>query len=495
MSVEEVLEKHDEILNDWCMRHFGEVIPENNSFREIISGGETIQSRPEFQKVLRMIENKKYKAVLIKDCSRLGRPDFETIGRIINLFRYTETLIITPDYTFDLTDEFDRERLKMELEHSGWYLEAYKKLNKAGREQSVKSGWFIGSIAPYGYDKITVLEGHKRRHTLAINEREAEAVRVVFDLFVNENIGAIKIAHKMNEMGFQTRKGGLWSQETVIGILSNEHYIGKVRWNRRKTTNVVVDGDITTKRPRNKEYYLSDGRHPAIIDIDTFERAQAKRGTTPRTKDGRKLINPLAGLVYCQCGKAMVYRTYKDDKGRERSLPRLLCTNQMYCHTQSATYDDILNKVIDVLRGCIADFQVQIKNENGDVLATHAARIKRLENKYDELCKKELSLWDKYSEENMPKSVFDKLIEKVLAEKENVNTGLLRAKEDTPTVEDFKEKVCRFTDALDALTNPDASVELKNRLLKACIERIEYKRKKGTRWDATDFVLDIKMRV
>ena len=494
MTVEEVLEKHENILKEWVERTLNTSISECNFFREIGSG-ETIQARPEFQNVLRAIESPKYKAVLIKDCSRLGRPDLETIGRITNLFRYTNTFIITPELVFDLNDEFDRERLKMELEHSAWYLEAYKKLNKAGREQSVKSGWFIGSIAPYGYDKDFVLDGKKERPTLKINENEAEAVKVIFDLYVNHDMGMTNIAHRLNELGYKTRSGILWSTATIKDLLINIHYIGKVKWNWRKTVNVVSDGVISKSRPKNKEYYIFDGKHPAIIDEALFEKAQAKIGKNARVKSDRQLRNPLATLLYCQCGKAMTYRTYKDKDGNEKNAARLLCVNQMYCHTQSVTYDEILNKVKDVLKNCIADFEIKIKNDSENTLINHNNHIKRLEAKLEELNKKELSQWEKYSEEAMPKAIFDKLNEKVLQEKESVIQALNNAKNNMPTVEDYKEKLLRFTDALNGLQDPDVSAQRKNKLLKACIERIDYKREKGSRWNNTEYELDITLKL
>ena len=78
LSVEEVLEKHEKILNEWCERNLGELIPASNSFQEIGSG-ETIEARPDFQKVLRLIESQKYKAILTVDVQRLSRGDLEVI--------------------------------------------------------------------------------------------------------------------------------------------------------------------------------------------------------------------------------------------------------------------------------------------------------------------------------------------------------------------------------------------------------------------------------
>jgi hypothetical protein len=50
-----------------------------------------------------------------------------------------------------------------------------------------------------------------------------------------------------------------------------------------------------------------------------------------------------------------------------------------------------------------------------------------------------------------------------------------------PEPVDYEERAATFSAALDALNNPDVSAEEKNKLLKACIDRIEYKREKPER--------------
>ena len=495
LSIDEVLEKHDKILNDWCERNLGELVPQVQSFREIVSG-ETIAARPEFQTILRLIEQPQYKAILTVDAQRLSRGDLEDAGRIMKLLRYTNTFIITPDMVFDLNDEYDRERFKRELERGNDYLEYYKKINWRGRLESVRSGYFIGSVPPYGYDKDTILDGRKKRPTLKINEREAEAVKLIFDLYVNKGVGRTTIAHQLNALGYPTRTGKLWSTNTIKDILSNVHYIGKIKWNWRKTVNVVADGEINKTRPKAKEFYVFDGKHPAIISEELYERAQEICGKNTRVKTGVKLRNPLAGLVWCKCGRAMSYRTYKDSEGRERNAPRLLCDNQSYCGTRSVTYHEVLSKVTDALKSCIADFELLIANDGQNTLANHTAHIKKLELRLDDLNKKELSQWEKYSEEGMPKAVFDKLNAKVLSEKEAVVQAIADAKQTAPTVEDYQEKIMRFTDAVNALESQNATAEQKNRLLKACIARIDYKREgKGNRYNQTPFELDITLKV
>lgn len=516
LTVEEVLARHEERLQEWAEKNLGGRIPEENIFREVVSG-ETIDDRPEVLKVLKKIESPKIKAILIVEPQRLSRGDLEDAGRIIKLFRYTNTIIITPEMSYDLRDEYPRESFERELKRGNEFLEYQKKIMKRGREQSVKEGNFIGSIAPYGYEKTTIKEGNKKCHTLKIVEDQAEVVRMVFDMYVNQDYGRVNIAKHLNALGIKAPKGGLWKQDAIKDMLENEHYMGKVRWNWRKTVKVVEDGEVVEKRPKTEigEYLVYDGKQEPIVSEELFYAAREKQGRNHRAKPTTKVRNPLAGLVFCQCGRAMSYRTYKDKDGNEKNAPRLLCDNQAYCGTSSCVYDEIFDRVIDVLEQCIEDFEIRIQNNNEDSVKHHASLIKQLKAKQEELNKKEISQWEKYTEENMPKHVFDQLNEKVLAEKEEIQQALCKAYESMPEPVEYEEKLLRFKDALQALKDPEVDAAKKNRLLKACIDRIDYNRKKaerikrdpgvsrrkpqfessGGRWTKPEIELDIKLRL
>lgn len=514
LTVAEVLEKHEMRLQEWAQTNLGGQIPEENIFREVVSG-ETIDDRPEMLRLLALIESPKVQAVLIVEPQRLSRGDLEDAGRIIKLFRYTNTLICTPPITYDLRNEYDRDNFERELKRGNEFLEYQKKIMLRGREQSVKQGNFIGSIAPYGYKKIVVLEGKKKCHTLEIVEEQAEVVRMIFDMYVNQNMGRVNIARRLNDLNIKAPKGGLWKQDGIKDMLENEHYIGKVRWNWRKTVKVVEDGEVLAKRPKTEigEYMVYDGKQEPIISEELFYAARAKQGRNHKAKAKTKVRNPLAGLVYCQCGRAMSYRTYKKD-GVERCAPRLLCDDQAYCKTSSCLYDEIIERVIDVLEQCVKDFEIRIKNNDDDSIKHHATLMKRLKAKHEELRKKELAQWEKYTEENMPKEIFDVLNQKVLKEKEEVQQALCKAAESLPERIDYEEKFYRFKDALEALKDPEVPAAKKNALLKSCIERIDYNRAKaerlkrttgsrrkptfdsaGGRWSAPEIELDIKLKL
>ena len=482
LTVEEVLQKHESILDAWDDRNLNGRVPEQNRFREIVSG-ETLSERVEIQKVLRLIESPKYKAVKVVEPQRLTRGDLEDIGRLMKLLKHSNTLVITPSRIFDLRDEYDWGAFESELKKGNDYLEYYKKIQARGRLISVASGNYLGTVAPYGYRKTTVMDGKRSCPTLEPHPEHADIVRMIFDMYVNKDMGCQRICNYMDDMGIKPPKGEHWSPAAVQDMLENVHYIGKVKWNHRKTVTIVEDGEIIKTRPAAKvgEYLIYDGKHEGIISEDLFNAAQDKKGRNYRAKPNTKVRNPLAGLLWCQCGRAMSLRTYKS----HAAPPRLICDDQAHCKTGSCLYDEMIDRVIRILEQSIDDFEVRINEDTEDSVKLHAKLIKNLEKRMEELNAKELSQWESQSDpdpvKRMPQHIFQQLNEKLLREKEEVRQALSMAYESMPEPVDYKEKVITFRGALESLKDPEVDAQTKNRLLKACIDRIEYKREKPER--------------
>mgnify|MGYP003302439394 CR=1 FL=1 len=482
LTVEEVLQKHESILDEWSEKNMEGIVPEENKFREVVSG-ETLKGRPEINKILRMIESPKYKAVVVVEPQRLTRGDLEDIGRLMKLLKHTNTYVITPPKTYDLRDEYDWDAFERELKKGNDYLEYTKKILNRGRLLSVSQGNYIASIPPYGYDKTTVMDGKRKCPTLKENKAEADVVRMIFDMYVNKDMGVQRIANKLDSMKIKAPKGEYWSPPALKDMIANIHYIGKVKWNWRKTVTIVEEGDIINTRPKAKigEFLIYDGRHEAIIPEALFNAAQEKQGRNHRAKPTTKVRNPLASILYCQCGRAMSLKIYKN----KPQAPRLTCEGQKHCGSGSCTFDEIIDRISIILQECIDDFEIRLQNDEGDSVKLHARLIKNLEKRLEEIQAKELSQWEAQSDPNpanrMPQEIFQQLNAKLLKEKEEVIQALCKAKESMPDPVDYEEKMKNFQAALSAFHNPDVDAAEKNRLLKACIERIEYKREKPQR--------------
>lgn len=521
MTVEEVLEKHEKILNDFAENNLNGRIPEENIYREVASS-ETIDDRPEMVRLLKAIESPKIKGILVVEVQRLSRGDLEDAGRLIKLLRYTNTMVITPQKTYDLRDEYDRDAFERELKRGNEYLEYYKKIQARGKLQSVKEGNYVGSIPPYGYDKIFITCGKKKCPTLVENKEQADVVRMIFDMYVNKDMGRTNICHALDNMGIKPPKGERWSPPAVKDMLENIHYIGKVKWNWRKTISVIENGEVIHTRPKASigEFLIYEGKHEGIISEELFNAARKKQGRNHRAKPKTKIRNPLASLLWCQCGRAMSLRTHKGKNGKDRCAPRLLCDDQVHCKTPSCTYDEMIDRICEVLQECIADFETRIINNEGDSIKLHNNLIKNLEKRMADLEAKELSQWEAQSAPDpasrMPQAIFKQLNEKLLKEKEEVRQALCKAYESMPEPVDYEEKIVKFTDALNALKNPDLSAEAKNKYLKSVIDRIEYSRqpnvrltrknceeygispsdlKTGSNWYAPPFELDVKLHI
>lgn len=510
LTVEEVLEKHERKLDEWDDRFLNGRVPEHNRFREIVSG-ETLRERPEINKILRLIESPKYKAVKIVEPQRLTRGDLEDIGRVMKLFKLTNTLIITPDRVYDLRDEYDWKIFEGELKQGNDYLTYYKRIQKRGKDLSVADGWFIGSVAPYGFDKTKVIYEKRKRPTLKENKAEADVVRLVFDLFVNQNMTPHRICRHLEELGFKPRRAKHWNVTPIKEMLANVHYIGKVRWNMRKHVSIVENGEIRKTRPFTKDDYVEyEGKHDGIVPKELFFAARDRLGRNPRVTSRVKVRNPFAGLLYCRCGKSMVYKHPK------KEFPaRLNCPDQPYCSCGSCHFYEIVNRVSEVLASTIEDFEIKLNESENDSAKAHEQLIRTLEKKLCDLDARELSQWKAQSDPDeslrMPAAIFKKLNENLQEERKTVQQALKKAYETMPEPEDYEKKIYKFRDALNALNDPDVDAETKNALLKSCIDRIDYYRERpqrkqsikgngtfpmiGNQWTTPPIELDIHLRV
>ena len=82
----------------------------------------------------------------------------------------------------------------------------------------------------------------------SVNADEAEIVRRIFDMYVNQGYGSAKIAIMLNEEGIKTKRNCAWSQNAVSHILKNELYIGQII-NVKEEVKDFLTGGTHHKRP------------------------------------------------------------------------------------------------------------------------------------------------------------------------------------------------------------------------------------------------------
>ena len=493
LSVAEVLSRHEQMLDDFCRERWGELVPESNRFREVVSG-ETIAARPEVQKVLRLIEDPRFRAVLVVEPQRLSRGDLEDIGRLVKLFRYTGTLVVTLQGAFDLADARDRDFFQRELERGNDYLEYTRRIMQNGLRLCVEQGWYVGSHPPFGYRKVDVREGRRVVHTLEPVPAEADAVLLAFRMYAAGE-GASKICQAFEAAGVPTRKGSHWDPSSIYHILENPHYLGLVQYGRRPLRRVVVDGEVVKRRVRQDEPALFPGKHPAIVPRelwDTVQRARARRHVPP-VRSAHDIQNPLAGLVYCECGAVMV--KVATTKGRGI---RMACKDQRRCGNAGCTIDLLMQRIAEALRAELADFAVCAgPSEEETDAADRQARL--LQARVDSLAAKRDALWEQLAED-MPRDVFDRLLAKTERDLAGASHALSEALDAADRAAGAAVVESSLYAALDALQRKDAPVKEANALLRSVIRRVTYRREPRFRDEAgrlvrPDPVLRIELRV
>lgn len=374
----ETLKRHETALKDLALRMN---IKLDAVYKEIVSG-ETITSRPIMQQLLAEVEQGKWDGVFVMEVERLARGDTIDQGLVAQTFKLSNTKIITPMKTYNPNDEFDEEYFEFGLFMSR---REYKTINRRlqrGREASAREGKFVGSIAPYGYEKIKL--PNDKGYTLKIVPEDADVVRLMFKFYteglpnkdgVVEPIGLQKIARVLNERHITPHRKDYWMKDTIKDIITNPVYAGKIRWGYSRAVKLSVNGETVQKRQENKsEYVIVDGIHEAIVSEEIFNKAQQILARQPAAPVGYKneIKSSLAGLVICQiCGRKMVYRrSYAENKS-----DYIVC-HARHCANVSSPYHLVEKQVLVSLGSLAKKFELEQQMSE----PTEKANLKELED-------------------------------------------------------------------------------------------------------------------
>ncbi len=480
-----------------------------NIYREVESG-DSISERPVVQRLIREVEDERWESVLVMDVDRLARGDTIDQGIIAQTFQYSRTKIVTPVKTYDPNNEFDEEYFEYGLFMARREYKAIKRRMQRGREASVREGKYVGSCAPYGYDRVKI--EHGKGYTLKINEEQANAIRLIFELYTKglpaadgttERIGVSKIVRYLNHLGIKPKREALWSPASVRDILINPVYIGKVRWNWRPVKWKIENGEKSYERPRNsgESFVLTDGLHEALIAQETWDMAQKyMKSNPPRPIQIRNTVkNPLVGLIVCgKCGRKMVRRPYGD-----RQPPALICPYST-CNNVSSKLEIVECRVLSSLQSWVREYQLTWNAETANPLA---AQIRLKEEALAQLDKKLLLMKQKteniynfleqgiystevFLERSRKLSEETSGIEKQRELIQNVITTEKKA------MQSRKYLIPKIEHLLDVYWELD-SPKHKNDMLREVIDKIEYtKDKRGTGNSPNDdFVLTLYPRL
>ena len=319
--LEVTLQRHRQMLEKYMQQH-DIAVQDEDVFEEVVSG-DSLYARPQMLRLLEAVEAGTYTGVLCVDIQRLGRGSMQDQGIILDAFKFSGTKIITPAKVYDLSDDIDETYTEFESFMGRQEYKLIKKRLRRGLNATIENGGYIAN-APYGYDKTKI----GKTPSLKINEAEAKFIHMIFDLYQG-GMGALTIATTIDRLGAKPRRGEHFARSTILKILKNDVYRGKIVWNRKTCVRPGQRGNehhLTIYNAPEK-WTVVDGLHPAIIDNEQFEAVQRiLAGHYHPPANTGKRINPLAGLVLCgNCGRPFPVRFKLHRTGKPRARPKCDC--------------------------------------------------------------------------------------------------------------------------------------------------------------------------
>lgn len=479
MSLEDTLRRHKAALMAYAERYGYQVDPDD-IYEEVVSG-ESLFARPQMLRLMEAVSAGKYEAVLCMDMQRLGRGGMYDQGFILDTFKATETLIVTPDRLYDLTKEMDEEAAEMQTFLSrSEYRMITKRLHR-GTMQSVQNGAYMAN-APFGYRKIRI----NKLPSLEIVPEEAECVRQIFELYAAGN-GCTRIEQTINAMGYHGRRGSRFNRNTVRLILDNPVYIGKIRWEKTSTVKTGIGADRRKKVVYNApdQWKIIDGHHPAIISQELWDAVQARRKSRYFYVDNKHVASPLAGLVHCsKCGRLM------NMQGKNKGVPYLLCPTKG-C-SAGAKYEFVECAVLGQLEDLARGLEIDVSRAVPPDVSGLQSSLAKMQAQQVRLEERRSRLYTLLEDGTYSRAVFSERMQ-VLSQEEEALKRAIAALEGDIRLELSRNKEKQLSQLRTVLERYQASsIPTRKELLRSVISDILYTKEKKTK--PADFVLSIKLK-
>lgn len=359
--------------------------------------GKSIEGRPAFKQMLFDIENGlEIDYILVYKLSRFGRNAADILNSLEHVQAFGVNLICIEE---GIDSSQTSGKLLISVLSAVAEIERENIIEQTmnGRKEKARQGGWNGGFAPYGY--------YLKDKQLFIQKYESEAIRIIFDKYVNDNMGFYKIANYLNLQGIQKTKRNngtlsLWSTHIVKTIIDNPIYCGKISYGRRVREKVKGSKSEYKQIPQDN-YIIAEGQHEAIISEELWNAAHEKRkitGVKSPSKIGRDRAHLLSGILKCpKCGGPMYTNkhAWTNKDGTYKEIYYYVCSKSRTARGKSCDYKSMLKKtdieplVIEAIRELIKnqDFAEEIKSRIGKEIDTSTLNreLKNYESKLREV--------------------------------------------------------------------------------------------------------------
>ena len=425
---------------------------------EGISGTST-KKREEFLKMIDDAKKKKFDLILTKEISRFSRNTLDSI-------KYTQELLLSGVGVHFLSDNINTFQPDSELRltiMSSIAQEEIRKLSERDRfgyKRSVEKGIVPGSNNIYGYTK--------NKGKLVVDEEQAKFVKLIFEIYVSENIGVHKLGFKLFEEYGVTNYSGKPIAGTVIkNIIRNPKYKGYFCAHKETT---VDYHDRKRKRFKRDEWivYKDNETCPPIVSEELWDKANEILDARSKKHDQINKNNKynkfaFSGLMHCYYdGATFVRGTYQIGKGdRSRRRKFWACNNYRIhgkkktegCNSPVIYYEELVEvckKILKMMLTCQDDLISEINDMISDIRTKkdYKREIKQVEDKTFKINneKKELIMMRMrkeidLKEYNSLKDDLDKQIETLEETKRKLIEEEQSQESSEKNFDDFKKKI------------------------------------------------------
>lgn len=288
------------------------------TYADEAKSGTTTVGRDQYNQMLADAADNKFDVVIFHKVDRNARNEYD----YYNTKRILKGLGVSYEYSKQEIDGSTSEGQFIEsimVGYAAYYSRNLSSEIKKGLRENAIQGKNTGGKPAYGYDT-------DKDKKFVINEHEATAVKMVFNMFL-EGKTYREILDALTTTGHFNRYGKPFSIASLHDMLTNVKYkgtliLGKSVVRKGKRNNRIMD--------KNAQIY--ENVIPVIIPEATFERVQKKLHSRKRRSrvDTSAHIYALSGLVYCaECGKPMAGHSAKNQKGYMQYYYRCKCKAPM----------------------------------------------------------------------------------------------------------------------------------------------------------------------
>lgn len=330
--------------------------------------------RPNFKKMIKDLENGKFKIIIVKDLSRFGRDYIESGKYLQKIFPEKGIRFIS------VNDNYDSENADVSDTHlilpirnfiNDSYCRDISMKVKSSKEVKRKNGEFIGAFAPFGYKKDI-----KNKHKLIIDKEVSNIIEKIFNMKI-EGYSSKAIADFLNSIGSVTPskhkenngynyntgfivKNSKWDAKMINRIIENKVYIGVLEQGKTRKLNYKSKREVEVNK---EDWIVTYDSHKPIISKSIY--LLANKLMLRDVKGSNKEPNILSGMLYCKdCGSSMVRRKVKNKNGYNIFYICSEYNNKGKCSRHSIREDYLLDMTLLALKDYLKQYNNLLEKVN-----------------------------------------------------------------------------------------------------------------------------------